>query len=76
MSSVQRSDLTVRVKILTYLAHDLPSVERSATRIARAIDEKAADVSSILHSMWLKGHVTRVPNGGPRGGYVYYLPEQ
>ena len=74
---MQRSDLTVRVKILTYLAQELPSVtERSATRIARAIDEKAADVSSILHSMWLKGHVTRVPNGGPRGGYVYYLPEQ
>jgi hypothetical protein len=44
---------------------------RTATQIAKAIQERPGSVSSFLHKAWRDGTMRRRLHRGPRGGAVW-----
>lgn len=60
-------------------AHLLEHHHQSATQIAKAINEKVASVASLCIHEVHAGRLCRVKTlklHGPKGGFVYYLPEK
>lgn len=60
--------MTVQGRIRKYLGR-WPG--RTATQVARAIQEDPATVSSILYRDWEAGLIERNGGGGPRNGMQY-----
>lgn len=62
--------MAIRKQLLQYVESN-PG--RSATQIANALGLKASGVSSILNQCVKTEALRRLPGGGPRGGYVYFI---
>lgn len=62
--------MTIRKQVLQYVESQ-PGL--SATQIANALGLKANGVSALLNQCVKTAVLRRLPDRGPRGGYVYFM---
>lgn len=61
---------SIRTRAMEYLT---ANPRRTASQVARGIQLPVGSVSSVLRQAVFSGHLRRIPNSGPRGGYTYEL---